>query len=58
MRAYRGVTLALAAVTVGLGVALVAATVARGGGSAGLLLGALFVLAGGGRLYAERRRAR
>ncbi len=56
MRAYRGVTLALAAVTVGLGVALVAATVARG--SAGLLLGALFVLAGGGRLYAERRRAR
>jgi hypothetical protein len=57
VRAYRGVTLALAAVTAGLGVALVAVTVARGGG-AGILLGALFVLAGGGRLYAERRRAR
>jgi len=40
-----------------LGVAIIVRTVAAGGSpiSVGLLLGILFVLAGGGRLYLARR---
>jgi len=40
-----------------LGVAIIVRTVAAGGSpiSLGLLLGVLFVLAGGGRLYLARR---
>jgi hypothetical protein len=40
-----------------IGVAIVARTLAAGGGALalGLLLGVLFVAAGAGRLYAERR---
>jgi hypothetical protein len=40
-----------------LGVAIIVRTVAAGGSpiSVGLLLGVLFVLAGGGRLYLARR---
>jgi len=43
-------------VAIGLGIALVAETVAAGGGSTGYLLGALFVALGIGRLYLLRRR--
>jgi hypothetical protein len=41
---------------IGLGVTMVAITVARGGG-VGILLGALFIAAGAGRLYILRRKA-
>ena len=44
-------------VIVGLGVAMVVSTIARGGGplAAGILFGVLFVAAGAGRLWVERR---
>jgi hypothetical protein len=45
----------LALVTICLGFALIAVTAAHGGGEVGFLLGALFVVAGGGRLYLKRR---
>ena len=43
-------------VAIGLGIALLAETVAIGGGSTGYLLGVLFVALGMGRLYLLRRR--
>ena len=43
-------------VAIGLGIALLAETVAIGGGSVGYLLGVLFVALGVGRLYLLRRR--
>ena len=43
-------------VAIGLGIALLAETVAVGGGSTGYLLGTLFVALGCGRLYLLRRR--
>ena len=46
----------LAVTMVGLGVAMLAITLARGGG-VGVLLGALFIAAGAGRLYLVRRRS-
>ena len=49
-----GARLMLALLTMGLGVALVATTLARGGGGLGILLGLLFLVAGGGRLYLAR----
>ena len=54
----RGPTLVLSAAMVVIGLAIVVRTLAEGGGPAalGLLLGVLFVAAGAGRLYAERRR--
>jgi len=55
MSAYRRLSQLLALATAGLGVALVVVTLARGGG-VGLLLGALFVAAGAGRLYLQRGR--
>jgi DNA-binding transcriptional LysR family regulator len=55
-RAYRGAAFLLAAVTAGLGVAILAVTAARGDGGAGWLVGALFLVAGGGRLYLLTRR--
>jgi hypothetical protein len=54
MRAYRGGTLVLSLLTVVLGVAMIAATVAQGGGGVGILLGLLFLAAGAGRLYLLR----
>ena len=54
MRGYRTATVVLAGVTMALGVALVAATLAQGSGGLGLLLGLLFVAAGAGRLYVLR----
>jgi hypothetical protein len=52
--AYRGATRALAVLTIVLGGAMVVFT-ARHGGGVGLVLGALFVFAGAGRLYLLRR---
>jgi hypothetical protein len=43
-------------VAIGLGIALLAETVALGGGSIGYVLGVLFVALGVGRLYLLRRR--
>jgi uncharacterized membrane protein YqjE len=41
-----------------LGLAMLVSTLARGGGplASGVIFGVLFVLAGAGRLWAERRR--
>jgi hypothetical protein len=50
VRAYRRAVATLAVVFVGIGVALLAATTAEGGGALGYLLGALFVALGAGRL--------
>jgi drug/metabolite transporter (DMT)-like permease len=49
---------AIAVVMMVLGVAIIARTLAAGGGplAVGLILGALFVAAGAGRMYVERRR--
>ena len=54
---YRTLTRLIAALMIGLGVAIFAVTAWNGGG-VGLLLGALFVLAGLGRLWLLRRRPR
>ena len=50
-------TRVLSALMMVIGVAIIVRTVAAGGGpvALGLLLGVLFVAAGAGRLYAERR---
>ena len=39
-----------------LGVAMIAVTLANGGGQVGVILGVLFILAGAGRLYVQRGR--
>jgi hypothetical protein len=46
------------ALMIGLGVAMIAVTLSRGGGplALGMVLGILFILAGGGRLWAQRHR--
>jgi hypothetical protein len=53
---HRNAVQLLGIVMIGLGVTMVAITVARGGG-VGILLGALFIAAGAGRLYLLRRKA-
>jgi hypothetical protein len=53
---YRRSVFVFGLVAIGLGVALLAETVAVGGGSIGYLLGVLFVALGCGRLYLLRRR--
>jgi hypothetical protein len=53
---YRRSVFAFGVLAIGLGIALLAETVAAGGGSTGYLLGALFVALGIGRLYLLRRR--
>ena len=52
------ITLVLSGLMVLLGCAIVVRTVAAGGGplAAGVVLGLLFVAAGAGRLWVERRR--
>ena len=55
MKAYRAVVTVFALTFVGLGFALLVVTALRGGG-VGLVLGALFVALGSGRLYLLRRR--
>jgi hypothetical protein len=49
---------ALSVITLLLGVAMIVVTLSRGGGplAIGLVFGVLFVLAGGGRLWLQRRR--
>jgi hypothetical protein len=54
MNLHRGATRLLAGLTVALGVALIAATIAQGGGFLGIMLGLLFLAAGAGRLYLVR----
>ncbi|MGH2977027.1 MAG: hypothetical protein ACRDKC_01455 [Gaiellaceae bacterium] len=53
---YRRSTLVFGLVSIGLGIALLAETVAVGGGSTGYLLGVLFLALGIGRLFLLRRR--
>jgi len=52
------VTTVLSAAMVVLGVVMIALTLSRGGGplAVGILFGVLFILAGGGRLWAQRHR--
>jgi hypothetical protein len=51
------ITYALSGVLVVLGVVIVIQTLAAGvGGGLGLLIGALFILAGGARLYLQKQR--
>ena len=56
MSAYRLLSRVLALATLALGVALIAVTVANGGGQVGIVIGGLFVVAGAGRLYLQRGR--
>jgi hypothetical protein len=49
------ITLVLSGLILALGVAILVRTFAEGGGGLGFLLGALFILAGAGRLYVQRR---
>jgi hypothetical protein len=56
MKIYGSLTFLLSLTMVGLGCAMLAITLARGGGSAGIVLGLLFVAAGAGRIYIQRRR--
>ncbi len=58
MRLYRSAVALLALAFVGIGVALLAATAAEGGGVIGFLLGALFVALGVGRLTLLRKGGR
>jgi hypothetical protein len=53
-----GLTHLMSLLMIGLGVAMIAITLANGGGPAafGLIIGLLFVAAGGGRLWVTRRR--
>jgi hypothetical protein len=54
---HRTSSLVLSAAMVGLGVVMLAVTLANGGGplAIGAILGGLFVLAGGGRLWVTWR---
>ena len=54
MSLHRGATRLLAGLTMVLGVALIVATVAQGGGFLGIMLGVLFLAAGAGRFYLAR----
>jgi hypothetical protein len=54
---HRGSTLVMSVLMVLVGVAMLVATLAQGGGllTVGFLLGVLFIAAGSGRLYVLRR---
>jgi hypothetical protein len=54
---YKGAMALFAIAFLGIGVALVVVTAARGGGAVGYLLGVLFAALGVGRLYLLRMRA-
>ena len=56
MRVHPVLALVLALTTLVLGIALLVATIANGGGQVGILVGVLFLVAGAGRLYLLRRR--
>jgi hypothetical protein len=55
IRFYRGASALFGVVFVGMGIALLVVTAARGGGATGYLIGVLFVALGLGRLYLLRR---
>ncbi len=56
MSFYRGATALFAVTFLGIGIALLVVTAARGGGLVGYLLGVLFAALGVGRLYLLRMR--
>ena len=56
MKAYSWAVLAFSVAFVGIGIALLVATAAQGGGLVGFLLGGLFIALGVGRLSLERKR--
>ncbi len=56
MKLYSWAVLAFSVAFVGIGIALLVATAAQGGGVVGFLLGGLFVALGVGRLSLERKR--
>jgi hypothetical protein len=56
LRAYRLAVAVFAVVFVGIGVALLVVTAARGGGAVGYVIGLLFMALGAGRLYLLRTR--
>ena len=56
MPVYRNLVAGIAVLMIVLGLGIVGETAARGGG-VGLILGALFVALGAGRLWMLRRRA-
>jgi hypothetical protein len=56
VKLYRYGLAAFALVFVGIGIALLVVTAARGGGAFGYLMGVLFVSLGVGRLYLLRTR--
>ena len=53
---YRRSVFVFGLVSITLGIALLAETVAQGGGTTGYILGVLFVALGIGRIYLLRRR--
>ena len=56
MNFYRAATALLGVAFLGIGIALVIVTAARGGGLVGYLIGVLFAALGVGRLYLLRMR--
>jgi hypothetical protein len=56
VRLYSRVVVALSAVALCLGVAILAVTAAHGGGQVGYVTGGLFVLLGVARIALERKR--
>jgi hypothetical protein len=56
LKAYRLGIVVFAVVFIGIGVALLVETAARGSGAFGYLIGVLFVALGAGRLYLLRTR--
>ena len=56
MNLYRYGVAVFAVTFVGIGIALVAVTAARGGGPAGYVMGVLFAGLGAGRIYLLRTR--
>jgi hypothetical protein len=56
MNLYRGATALFAVAFLGIGIALLVVTAARGGGLLGYLMGVLFTALGVGRLYLLRMR--
>lgn len=56
MNLYRGGIAVFGVAFIGIGIAIVAVTAARGGAAFGYLVGALFVALGVGRLYLLRTR--
>ena len=56
MKAYRLGIAAFSVIFIGIGIALLIITTARGGGTFDYVMGVLFLALGAGRLYLLRRR--